>query len=94
MHQASNVFPRSAMSNRTPLAFILAGVMILILATPSSAAVRAKKTAPGYGGAFGSRSEPRAQGSQRVKRPPDCAYPVGYDGEGAAIFNTHGCRMP
>jgi hypothetical protein len=88
-----HVFPRPAMSNRKPLAFILAGIAMLMLATPSSAAARAKKTVPGYGGAFGSASEARAQRSQRVKRPPACAYPVSYDSEGVAIFNTLGCKM-
>jgi hypothetical protein len=87
------VFPRPAISNRKPLAFVLAGIAMLMLATPSSAAARAKKTVPGYGGAFGA-SEARAQRSQRVNRPPACAYPVGYDADGVAIFNTFGCKMP
>jgi hypothetical protein len=82
-----------------PLAFVLVGVAMLIMATPSSAAVRAKKT--GHGTAIGSPSEARAQGSPRINRegmpfrtPPLCAYPLRYDGEGVPIFQTQGCRMP
>jgi hypothetical protein len=78
-------------------AVVLAGVAMLIIATPLSAAVRAKKTAPG------TAQEPKCvrKVSQRINRggtsyrkPPDCAYPVSYDSEGVAIFNTIGCRMP
>ena len=97
MVRTRNAFLPRAISNRKPLAFVLAGVAMLIIATPLSAAVRAKKTAPGYGAG----TEVRAQGSQRINRggtsyrkPPDCAYPVSYDSEGVAIFNTIGCRMP
>jgi hypothetical protein len=89
------------MSNGKLLAVMLAGVAMLILATHSSAAVRAKKGASGSPGAFGSGSDARAQGSYRINReglpyrtPEACAYPLHYDGEGVPVFQTRGCRMP
>jgi hypothetical protein len=59
-------------------------------------------TGPWYGGpfGFGPGSEAYAQGSwhlnqdgQAYQVPYDCAYPLGYDSGGAAIFDR-GCHLP
>jgi hypothetical protein len=76
------------------VAFMLAGAVMLIAATPSSAAERDPGAAgnPWYGGAaidaYGSRHR---NGAPQV---PDCAYPLNYDSGGVAIFQRHGCRLP
>jgi hypothetical protein len=89
------------MSTTKGLAVMLAGAVMLIAATPSFAATRAKPNSPWYGNVYGAGSGAFAQGSrhinpngQRFQTPSDCAYPLRYDSGGVAVFQRQGCRLP
>lgn len=89
------------MSKNNALALMLAGAVMVALAAPASAAVRAKPTGPGFGGPFAAGNEAFAQGSRhlnqngvRFRTAPDCAYPLRYDSGGNAVFQRFGCRLP
>ena len=88
------------MNTIKPLAFILAGAVMVIAAAPASAAARARAPAD-YGAPFAGGSAAFAQGQRQVNQngapfrtPPACAYPQRYDSGGNAVFQLQGCRLP
>jgi hypothetical protein len=79
------------MTRKTALAFMLAGAVMVIAATPSSAAERDGVGNSWLGAASDGYAPRHRNGAPQV---PDCAYPLNYDSGGVAIFQRHGCRLP
>jgi hypothetical protein len=98
------------MTKTMTFAFVLAAALMSGTATPSFAAPRTGTTASDVTAQARSRAPSRArqtrrdsqaQGSVRLNQnglpyrvPEDCAYPRTYSGDGAAVFQLHGCRLP
>jgi hypothetical protein len=98
------------MTKTMTFAFVLTSALILGAATPSFAAPRTGLTASDVTAQARARAQSRARQTGRAARaqepvrlnrdglpyrvPEDCAYPRTYSGDGAAVFQLHGCRLP
>jgi hypothetical protein len=84
------------MTKKNTIALALAGVVMFSGLTPLSAAARsntisARSAAGSHDYAPGTWHI--NQDGMRYQVPYPCAYPLGYDSGGAAIFQMHGCPL-